>query len=61
MIRLPALLLLIITASVVLSACSEFKQSAEYRDIVADYDYLKGQLTNTKIKKQRPVQIKKVS
>jgi len=55
------LLLLIVTASAVLSACSEFKKSAEYHDIVADYDYLKGQITNTKTKKQPPVQIKKIT
>ena len=56
------LLLLIVTASVVLSACSEFKKSAEYHDIAADYDYLKGQITNTtKSKKQPPVQIKKIT
>ncbi|HID36131.1 MAG TPA: hypothetical protein EYP39_01945 [Ghiorsea sp.] len=52
MIRLPALLLLLgFTASVVLSGCSEFKKSAEYHDIVADYDYLRGQITKTKSKK----------
>jgi len=62
MIRLPALLLLLgFTASVVLSGCSEFKKSAEYHDIVADYDYLRGQITKTKSKKQRPAQIKRVS
>ena len=62
MSRLPAyLLLLTFATSVVLSGCSEFKKSAEYHDIAADYDYLKGRVTNTKSKKQRPVQIKKVS
>ena len=62
MIRLSAyLLLLTFTASMVLSGCSEFKKSAEYHDIAADYDYLKGQVTNTKTKKQRPLQIKKVT
>ncbi len=62
MIRFPTLLLLLcFTASVVLSACSEFKKSTEYRDIVADYDYLKGQITNTKSKKHRAAQIKKIS
>ena len=64
MIRLSAyLLLLTFTASMVLSGCSEFKKSAEYHDIAADYDYLKGQVTNTKTKtkKQRPVKIKKVT
>jgi hypothetical protein len=61
MSRLPAYLLLFTFASVVLSGCSEFKKSAEYHDIAADYDYLKGQVTKTKSKKQRPVQIKKVT
>ena len=62
MSRLPVyLLLLTLAASTGLSACFEFKKSAEYHDIVADYDYLKGQIINTQTKQQRLVKIKKVS